>query len=154
MVSNVIRHVISLDMFSGVDLGLIVPWPTGIIYSNQANGVGCDHPELEGAYIPFGSFPERETEPNHKALAEHFASLPGNREYFSLETADVTANFIDEFLVSTELPFAASVDRSRLNDSYEAWVWLTFGPPKTEHLGLYTSFEKLDSAVLVWPNSD
>jgi hypothetical protein len=33
--------------------GLIVSWPTGILYSAQCGGVACRHPEYEGFVIKF-----------------------------------------------------------------------------------------------------
>lgn len=33
--------------------GIIVPAPTGVIYSNQVGGTRCAHPELEGFFIPW-----------------------------------------------------------------------------------------------------
>lgn len=32
--------------------GLIIPEKTGVIYLNQAGGVSCSHPSIEGYYIP------------------------------------------------------------------------------------------------------
>jgi hypothetical protein len=32
--------------------GLIVPCPSGIVYSNQTGGRFCRHPHLEGVYLP------------------------------------------------------------------------------------------------------
>lgn len=141
---------VSLDMFSGLDLGIIVPRPSGVVYSNQAEGCACIRPKLEGIYIPFGFFPERENEPNHKELSEYFIQKHGNRGCLTIDTA----NFIDEFLFPAELPFTAYVDRTRLTESYEAWVWLNLTAPNKDNYDYYTTFETPLNAVLVWPNSD
>ena len=35
--------------------GLIVPKNTGVIYTNQTDGYACDHPTLEGVFIPLSN---------------------------------------------------------------------------------------------------
>lgn len=34
--------------------GLIIPYPTGVRWSNQAGGIQCTHPSCEGFYVPLG----------------------------------------------------------------------------------------------------
>lgn len=34
------------------EMGLIVPMKTGVMFSNQVDGVACQHPELEGIFVP------------------------------------------------------------------------------------------------------
>lgn len=33
-------------------LGAIVPAPTGVVWTNQTGGTSCQHPEVEGYYLP------------------------------------------------------------------------------------------------------
>lgn len=34
------------ELYEGVGLGLIVEWPSGVVFSNQTGGKSCLHPEL------------------------------------------------------------------------------------------------------------
>jgi hypothetical protein len=33
--------------------GIVFPAPTGIVWTNQAGGERCTHPEMEGVFVPF-----------------------------------------------------------------------------------------------------
>jgi len=33
-------------------MGVIIPGESGVIFSTRTNGVRCDHPEIEGIYLP------------------------------------------------------------------------------------------------------
>ncbi|MFQ5876048.1 MAG: DUF6210 family protein, partial [Dehalococcoidia bacterium] len=44
------KPIIQLWHASGISL--ILPYNSGIIYSNQTGGYACYHPEAEGIYIP------------------------------------------------------------------------------------------------------
>ena len=41
-----------IQLYDSVGLGLVLLWPTGVLYSNQTGGTSCLHPEAEGAYLP------------------------------------------------------------------------------------------------------
>ncbi len=141
--------------FVQVDLGIIVAWPSGVIYSNQANGVACEHPRLEGVFYPAAvddsddvSLPRQ----NSELAAFVLNHREGNRGPLNERIAD----FIDDFLSRTNLPFTAVVDRSRFHDSVEAWVWLTLTRGKKPWSSLFVEgFDAYPLAgVLVWENSD
>lgn len=46
-------------------LGMIVPMPTGITWSNQTGGVSCSHPSIEGLFVPLENYrtPSRAQDP-------------------------------------------------------------------------------------------
>ena len=31
---------------------MIIAYPTGVLYTNQVGGYACDHPSMEGAFVP------------------------------------------------------------------------------------------------------
>jgi hypothetical protein len=54
--------------------GVIIPALTGIIWSNQVGGTACDHPEVEGIFVPLlgkGALGER-----NDPLFEHWKEPP------------------------------------------------------------------------------
>ena len=110
--------------------GLIIPFPSGIVYQNQVAGMTCGQAELEGIYVPVGWHDAAD------AMEEYFVGG-------SLSTED--ADLIDEKLVER----GAKVDRSKLKMSCEAWVWLSL-----EKGIQYIEQFKPAEAVLTWPNSD
>lgn len=138
---------LNLDLH-GLDLGLLLLMPSGIVYANQANGVACDHPEAVGVLAPFGM---AGLQPYSQALYNYFTSRECNRGH--LEEAD--ADFVDAFLLTTWVPFVVKVDRTRLTESYEAWVYVVLeGNSPTYPSLTLTGCTFPMNAVLVWENSD
>ena len=138
---------LELDLH-GLDLGLLLLVPSGIVYTNQANGVACDHPQAEGVLAPFGT---AGLQPYSQPLCDYFTSRECNRGH--LEGVD--ADFIDAFLLTTWAPFVVKVDRTRLTESYEAWVFVVLeGNSPTYSSLTLPGFRFPMGAVLVWENSD
>ncbi len=139
-----------IDLY-GVDLGVIVALPTGVVYSNQADGVACTHPQQEGAYVPLVTH-FRDTPPRHdQALVAYFDQRPGNRGH--LEPAE--ADELDDILARIQDPFAMTIDRSRLEDSVEAWIHVVLTlPTAPPHYSRPLVLPYPCSGVLVWENSD
>jgi hypothetical protein len=136
------KRVIELDSFIG--LGLIILHPSGAIYTNQVAGNGCFHPEVEGVFVPL------ETDVNRYELNTLQQYFTGS--WHSLNEPE--ANLVDTVLQRSRLGLDwISVDRSRLKDSFEAWVYVKLNPKKGRMLEVLTGFD--DSlGILVWPNSD
>jgi hypothetical protein len=44
--------IVQLWGLTGDWVGLVIPCSSGVYYSNQTHGVVCNHPEVEGIYIP------------------------------------------------------------------------------------------------------
>src|ERR1700743_2131189 len=113
------KPVIDLSWFDG--LGLIIQHPSGVFYTNQVGGHGCFHPEVEGVFFPL------QTDVNRyelNTLQQHFK---GGWEALN----EFEANLVDTVLrrSSRNLNWI-SVDRSRLKDSFEAWVYVLLNPKK------------------------
>ncbi len=138
--------------------GVIIEHPTGIIYSNQAGGYSCLQPFLEGAFVPIrndvsleGEFisPERD-------LREYFIGPKhggcGAPHGLDLEDAD----FIDRALTKARLDSWLKVDRQRLKESCEAWVFLTvLGDEDLGGSSICKGFGPYPKrGVLTWTNSD
>lgn len=127
---------------------MIVSHPSGIFYGNQVGGVACSQEELEGVLVPVGLEP---------AEAEQLMKLPfPGAAALNAEVADM----IDGILSSVPFSRHLKVDRSRLRDSCEAWVFVVGETPDDNILqrerpyfgGIY-GFGAI-RGVLTWPNSD
>ena len=99
----------TVDMFWGDNLGLILPWTSGVIFTNQAGGYACNHPEAEGVFVPLD---DGEGRPTRNGLARHF-----HGSWVSLTVKD--ADVIEQALKAGKLGFI-TVDRDKLGQSTEA----------------------------------
>jgi hypothetical protein len=124
-------------------LGLILAVPSGVRYRNQAAGHACWKFEIEGVLVPI---PLGEDRIALRALEDHFDS-----GWESLDVDDADA--IDGILAAAAFDFV-KVDRTRLHESYEAWVHVRLDPPDpVRHTELFIGLS-VDRAVLTWENSD
>lgn len=142
-------HKPVIQLFYAGGVGLILPWNSGVVYSNQTGGHGCLHPETEGIYVPL--FPEGS--PVEKALEDFFTGRKWQGwccEGIDEETADA----VDAFLAEVDRTQGMKVNRDYLEDSHEAWIHLTLpdvrqAPP----FSLMNGFRTMN-AILTWSNSD
>ena len=122
---------------------LVLACPSGVRYRNQAAGHACWKFEIEGVLVPL---PLPEARVALRAFEDHF-----DGGWDTLEPADADA--LDRILADAQCGFI-TVDRTRLHESYEAWVHVTVSvldPDRRHEL-----FDGLaaDRAVLTWENSD
>jgi len=50
--SSVTRDKPVVELWEAVGLGVIIDYPSGVLYSNQTGGFSCLHPVTEGIYVP------------------------------------------------------------------------------------------------------
>jgi Family of unknown function (DUF6210) len=130
------------------DVMLIIGYPSGVVYENQVGGVACSRGELEGVLVPVG-LPAGD--------AERFMALPFPGA--AALNADV-ADRIDEILASVPFARYLKVDRNRLRESCEAWVFVLAEIPADSTFQLYGPYFGAPrgfgpaGGVLTWPNSD
>lgn len=141
---------VRVRLYEAGGAGLIFPRATGIIYANQAGGVSCLQPELEGVYVPIGDPDLASGVGLEPELLAHFTGP----EYLGGATDGYDAEVIDGLLARAHLGASVRVDRERLAESYESWVYVRVLGPATP----YANFSGLGpypcSAVLTWCNSD
>ncbi len=141
-------------------LGLIIAFPSGVVYSNQTGGTSCLHPECEGIYIPLrndteegaseGGRDRQLRSPEHE-LVEYFfrGKYEGSGATWGLDEED--AIFIESVLAKWDLGECVRIDRDRLVESHEAWVHVTV-------VGEHQAFSGFGpyprSGILTWTNSD
>ena len=123
---------------------LIYPAKTNVFYHNQTGGVSCLQPIMEGILIPFqNEYPLANPEEN---LARQLEALIS--EMYDIDSSSVDK--LDAILASNYLTRCVTVDRSRLKESCEAWVYVNVvESPECDFLG-FGAF----SGVLTWHNSD
>jgi hypothetical protein len=118
-----------IELWEAIGLGLIVECPTGIIYSNQTGGTSCLHPEVEGVFVPLRNACDetRKVFGPENELFDYFTGPKhgGAGATSGLDSAD--ADFIDDLLRKYALGGVVAVDRGRLAESHEAWVYVTVG---------------------------
>ncbi|WP_437729087.1 DUF6210 family protein [Sorangium sp. So ce861] len=127
-------------------LGLIIPYPSGVIYSNQTCGHICMQPEIEGVFVPF------DPDDGWLALASHFEGpkYMGSGAMRGLDHED--ADIVDRVLCECRM-VGIVTDRARLAESHEAWVHVVI--EGESDWSPFTGFGPYPRAgILTWPNSD
>lgn len=89
---------------------LICPANSGVTYTNQVGGHACLHPQVEGFILPF----------DFSSLEDRLARVLLNRDALTVEDADE----VDAMLARFPHTSCATVDRTRLDESMEAWVYV------------------------------
>jgi len=131
--------MIRVSLFGLQGYCLIVPAPSGVIYSNQVAGYQTNQAELEGILVPVDCW-------NQAGTLERVDRLMLDKDRLTVADADE----IDALLSAAEFGIPARVDRDRLADSSESWLWLVVDQ---EALLLVEGLE-FTAAVLTTENSD
>jgi hypothetical protein len=139
---NLCRRV---SLYELEQLALIILEESKVIYSNQAGGHYCLQPEAEGVLVVLSA---------DYSLVEHKAALVWERltAVFggaSSYTTEVQAEEIDDLLSFYLVTNNINVDRTRLKDSYEAWVYVDIQGDSSIIEGFGNC-----KGILTWPNSD
>jgi hypothetical protein len=130
-------------------VGLIILYPTGIIFQNQTGGISCIQRSEEGIFFPVSDAPvldENYTTKMDLLDIELTKLFPSYATNLKPELADKI-----DLLLRNYLPLkGVTVDRNRLNDSDEAWIYVNIEPSE---LADYSGFGS-SRGVLTWSNSD
>lgn len=161
-----------VNLWDQVGIGLIIKCATGVVYSNQACGHCCLRPEQEGAFVPIGdeiAMPSGDLLSKERELLAYFEGPPWHGSGAMTGLTEGDADFIDRVLTKRPDLSYIRVDRSKLSESYEAWVHVTVrdgdGPlvqtvdPKMGlvevRLTTFSGFGAFPlAAILTWRNSD
>jgi len=146
---------IEVSLFHTVGLGLIVQHSSGIVYTTQMGGNLCRQARMEGVFIGVGNSSDENGRLNspENDLYKYFTGPPygGCGALGGLTEED--AAFIDSVLRKYHVPFSIEVDRARLCDSDEAWVYVKVNGDGD--FGLFTGLGPYPKCgVLTWSNSD
>ena len=127
-------------------LGLILEDKSSeITYFNQVAGHFCSQRHAKGVFV----FVDDDPPKLHKIVAPYMA----NRYTFSVEDAD----FLDAAFADSDCVKHLSVDRTKLEQSAEAWIYVKIDPSveNWSETGFwsYTGFNA-EAGILTWDNSD
>lgn len=131
------------------ELMLIVEYRSGVRYENQVGGVVCARCEQEGVLAPVDAA---------RSMVEAIQNLPYPQGAQGI-TVDL-ADAIDGLLAGEGRARMLSVDRARLHESWEAWVYVRIDAPLKStwdvHDNYYGSVYGFGPTrgVLTWQNSD
>ena len=137
-------------LFGLSGMGIIVSHPTGIFVGNQVGGHSCQHPRLEGFYLPL----VMADSPVIASLDEHF--FAGKWKGWCDSGIDVeTADFMDGLFGQERYSKGLKVDRKKLGDCREAWVHVIFDDTAfAPGYGVILEPPTHGSGVVTWHNSD
>lgn len=129
------------------ELGLIFLRLSGIYYSNQTGGVQTNHPYVEGVYVPLG-----EVGPVFGKLRKYCEENLGYSHWTGI--SNEVAHSLDSLFKEDKLLSNLQVDRQRLNESEEAWIYVKVKEIRGDHKLISWSGLGDCDGVLTWPNSD
>jgi Family of unknown function (DUF6210) len=132
-----------VDLSEFPDLGLIIKLPTDIRYTSQTAGFACEHPEVEGVFVPLRT----------RVGRPELATLSGMFRGAWNSLGDHQADSLDAFLKRCDFQ-RICVDRSKLTESTEAWVHVTVSGIEEDAVPLAIDSSEILYGILVWPNSD
>lgn len=142
------RREISLSHPDETGMGLIILRQTGIFYTHQTGGYTCYPSEEEGVYVPL----QREFTEQEKLLSDFFMG-PKWKGWCGDGIDEATAKFVDKILSKSYQTKYLRVDRTRLQDSKEAWVYVDVSEPDEPDLSPISGFGHC-KGVFIWTNSD
>ena len=144
-----------IELYGASGLGVIVLYPSGVRFTNQTGGYACLHPVVEGVYAPLSDIQQRQQE----QLLAHFTG--SKYQGWCTEGIDEEdALVIDAILAQEGDSACLRVNRKKLKESHEAWVYVTIHEPvntsrnwKTQPGYTLYGFAGKEG-VLTWENSD
>lgn len=122
---------------------LILLSDRGVLYHNQAGGTACMQPKEKGFLIPITNDPPLDNA--YKGSLAYKLGMVCQDIYID----ERIAQQIDAILDAEVHNHKIEVDRSRLNESMESWVYVTLTSEPEDIKGFVET-----NAILTWPNSD
>jgi len=135
-----------VTLYNLYGVAAVVPMKTGVIHTNQIGGGACLHPELEGILVPFND----DYEPEDYKLSLEYQLMEMFAENGWGTIMPKQADEIDALLKTFPDTNCAVVNRAKLEESHESWVWCNV--TESEHSCL-EGFGNVE-VVLTWCNSD
>ena len=132
-----------VDLNAYPDLGLIIKATTGVRHTSQAAGFACEHPEVEGFFVPLRT----------RIGRPELATLCGISRGAWQSLTEAEADALDRALHRHDIR-SIRVDRSMLTDSKEAWVHVVVSAADGDAVPLMIGSSDELRAILIWPNRD
>lgn len=138
-----------IHLWNSNGVGLIILCPSGVRYSNQTGGYACLHPVVEGVYVPLSN----EVVDQEAELAAYFSGTKW-LGWCNEAIDEEAAAFVDEVLRKSPYTKGLVVNRDRLLDSHESWIYVIIPHPRqAPELTEYVGFGDVE-AILTWENGD
>ena len=129
-------------------VGLIILRPSGVLWTNQVGGTGCEHPYVEGIYVPLGGGDSTEQcllgawdAPWHNCGIGNMPQqwVPRSQEW-----------------LDTIFDGVLRLEAGQWKHSGEAWLYVRVAPVVNDRLDLRPIRDAFAgaTAVLTWENSD
>lgn len=143
-----------ISLADTIGTGVVIAFPSGVVFTSQVAGTACLNPELEGIYVPFGNdclADGRKFIGLELDLVSYFSGpkYQGDGACSGLYTED--AAVINALLSKHRVLDWIEVDAVRLHESREAWVFILV--KKDSFMASDFSAYPI-SGVLTWSNSD
>ena len=149
-----------VEIPNDIGLSLIMKAPSGWAYANQTGGHACIQAWAEGILVPIGprGVPLDRVR-SEERLDEVLGSFSKYQGHCDSGIDESDANQIDAILSmhwENYFPDLVRVDRSHLDDSWEAWVHVIIGshPARDDRVKWPFYGLPVREAVLTWSNSD
>jgi len=150
-----------LQLYDSIGLGVILSHNSGVVYSNQTGGTSNLDPCMEGVYLPLRndySDVTKEFLSPENDLTKYFTGYPYFGQGATSGITEDDATRIEEILSKYRLHQVISVDRARLADSHEAWIYIRVNGNEIQgdaDLSAWSGFSDYPiGGVLTWCNSD
>ena len=140
------QHLPKIDLLEYRGAGLIVPCKSGVWIYNQVGGHACNDHGLEGVFVPIRWSTE--------CLERHFTGPKWGGwcdSEIDAETADLIEAWVSDACRNQRKGVPLKVNRDRMQQSQEAWIWMTLTGPTYLCLGI-VGFR--GDVLLTWRNSD
>ena len=141
-------------LFDHIGTGIIVEWKTNIYYSIQTAGNFCLWPEAEGFFFPVGNDADEENRfvSKQTELWNYFKEPNIEIEGAIRGISNDNADFIEKVLHKPPSIDYIKVDRERLSESHEGWVYVRIFPEsKDEEFKIFAGFEGYPlKGILIW----
>lgn len=145
-----IKARINLSYVAGPGLGLIILQPSGAFYTLETGGYACYHALAEGVFVPL----HRETDDDQEMLLTAHFTGPKWEGWCDEGIDEDTAEYVNYVLSLSPSTSYLKVDRTRLDDSREAWIFVNVSEPTGDpDVARISGFGQC-KGVLVWGNSD
>jgi hypothetical protein len=145
-----IKARINLSHVSGTGLGLIILQPSGAFYTLETGGYAVLHDLAEGVFVPLHKEIEEDQE---SLLIAHFTG-PKWEGWCSEGIDEETAGHVDHILSLSPQTSFLKVDKTRLVDSHEAWIYVNVSEPTDNPIVAPISGFGECKGIFVWSNSD
>jgi hypothetical protein len=147
---------IRVRLWDHVGTGIIIRWPSGIVFEQQIGGKSCGLAELQGVFVPVANDLSLDGKllSAEARLRKYFEGPPHLAQGAVDGLNENDAIYIESALHENLLLRNVVVDRTRLRDTHESWVWVCIHTPDVRALPLFEGMSPFPlTGILTWTNN-